>query len=166
MPELTNWKRHLVVQRDPVLGCIPTGYEWMLRVAEIQGISLATFQDDFNLQALGRGENNFDTIADAVECTYSHVRIRRRSFGQGQEKIDFIRSLIESKTPCLVSLTLTPRGGWHIMPVVYIDDQIIRLILEVDPTGLIHCVELRFKEAIRRHDQWPGGNNIAWLEIV
>jgi len=36
MPELSNWKETLVIQRDPKLGCIPAGYEWIIRFARIE----------------------------------------------------------------------------------------------------------------------------------
>ena len=75
MTELPDWNRYLVIQRDPNLGCISTGYEWMLRVAGIQGIDLDSFQDDFNLEAKGLGGNNFNSIAKAVAITYPNIRI-------------------------------------------------------------------------------------------
>ena len=80
MPELRNWKDVLVIQRDPELGCIPTSYEWMLRVSKVRGVNLENFQEEFNLQAQGKADNNFNSIADAVEEKYPHIKIKRKSF--------------------------------------------------------------------------------------
>lgn len=164
MPELSNWNKYLVIQRDPTQGCIPTGYEWMLRMVEAKGIDLNGFQEDFNLESKGFGANNFDSIAQAVFKVYPNVRIVSKFFQEGREKVDFIRRLVENNIPCLLSLTLYPTGGWHIVPVIFIDDHVIKMIWDVQSTGKVVILELPVLEVIDRHNQWPGGDDIAWLE--
>ena len=164
MPYLPDWDKCLIEQRDLERGCIPTGYEWMIRVAGIEDVNLETFQEDFNLEARGEGENNFDSIAEAVERRYPSVRIRRKSFETGEDKVRFIRDLVEKGVPCLLSLTLDPRGGWHIVPVIYADDQKMELVLLVDGQGRRKICEIPLDEVIRRHNDWPGGEDVAWLD--
>jgi hypothetical protein len=131
----------------------------------VKGVNFDHFQEEFNLQAQGKANNNFDTIADAIELRYPHVRIRRKGFDRGSEKVQFLQDLIERSTPCLMSLALTPQGRWHIVPVVSIDSQKIKLIWGVDSIrGPVIC-EIEKTEVVRRHDNWPGGKDIAWLDI-
>lgn len=165
MAELPNWNRYLVVQRDPQLGCIPAGYEWMLRMAEFPGIDFAGFQDEFNLQANGRGANDFASIANAVQAKYPYVKIEHGEFTSGEEKITFLGRLIEKGIPCLISLTLQPRGGWHIVPVIYIDESILKTIWSVEAGGRIVILELSLNDIVNRHNHWAGGNDLAWLDL-
>jgi hypothetical protein len=163
MPELLNWNKALPVQRDPVLGCIPTGYEWMLRVGDFLEINLDRFQDEFNLQAAGIAENNFDTIAQAVQNKYPVVKIVHKDFQNGIEKVEFIKHLVENGIPCLLSLTLNPNGSWHIMPIIYIDDRVVRTIWSVETNGQVNLCEYTLEDIINRHTNWAGGKDLAWL---
>lgn len=165
MVELQNWNTALVTQRDKILGCIPTGFEWMLRVSGVQGVDFVHFQEDFNLQAKGLGYNNFNSIADTVKNVYPNIEIKIKSFpkGDGVGKVNFIRTLIQNGSPCLMSLTLYQYGNWHIMPIIFIDNFFIRLVWEVSVDGNPKIVEFSLPEIINRHDYWPGGEDIAWL---
>ena len=164
MPYLPDWDKCLIEQRDLERGCIPTGYEWMIRVAGIEDVNLETFQEDFNLEARGEGGNNFDTIAEAVEERYSHVRIQRRSFESGEDKASFIRELVEKGGPCLLSLALGPGVGWHIMPVIYADGQKMELVWSFDEESGVKICKIPLDEVIRRHNDWQGGKDVAWLK--
>jgi hypothetical protein len=164
MPYLPDWDKCLIEQRDLERGCIPTGYEWMTRVAGIEDVNLETFQEDFNLEARGEGENNFDSIAEAVERRYPGVRIQRKSFETGEEKAEFIQELMEKGIPCLMSLALDPGGKCHIAPVIYVDDQRMELAWMVDKEGMARICEISLDEVKKVHDDWPGGKDIAWLD--
>ena len=48
MPTLANWNSFTVTQRHET-GCIPTGYEWLIRYLNIQGVNLSIFQESFDL---------------------------------------------------------------------------------------------------------------------
>ena len=43
---LVGWEKNAVVQRKLDTGCIPTGYEYLLRSAGVEGIDYAKFQDE------------------------------------------------------------------------------------------------------------------------
>lgn len=165
MPELPNWNLHVVVQRDPDLGCIPTGLEWMLRVVRFSGIDFDRFQDEFNLQAKGIAENNFESIANAVQIKYPNVKIEHKDFGDGKEKVEFITKLVQKGEPCLLSLALQPNGSWHIMPIIYIDNNLVRTIWSAKPDGTLTICEYGLDDIINRHDNWAGGKDIAWLDL-
>lgn len=165
VPELRNWNSALIVQRDSDFGCIPAGYEWLLRISGVRGVDFDHFQEEFNLQAQGKANNNFDSIADVIELRYPHIRIRRKGFDRGSEKVQFLQDLIERNIPCLMSLALTPQGNWHIMPVISIDSQKIKLIWVVDLIRGPVIYDIEKTEVVRRHDNWPGGKDIAWVDI-
>lgn len=164
MPELRNWNTTLVIQRDPELGCIPAGYEWLIRYMGIKGVDFNHFQEEFNLQAQGKAENNFDSVAKAVELGYPYVRIKWKSFKNGSDKVSFVEDLIVRNTACLISLALSPRGGWHIVPVIGFDLHDLRLIWVVDSASRPRIEEIAKMDVIWRHDNWPGGNDVAWLD--
>lgn len=169
MAELSHWEDVVVPQRHDT-GCVPTGYEWIIRYLGIESVNLETFQEDFDL---GKS-NNFVSVADEVKSRYSHVNIETCNFDQGIEKIRAIRRLIERDIPCLISLALADiqgtgvhtkiiHMGWHIMPIVCIDDQKIKMIHHADEKGN-HTWEFPIQEAIWRHNNLKGGKDIAWIE--
>ena len=158
MSELKNWQEITVIRGDPELGCIPASFEWLIRHSRITGGFLDSFQEDFNLQRKGIDYNNFETISRAVKYKFPNLDISSKEFGNGEEKINFIREKTEKDIACLLSLALTERGGWHIMPLIFIDDNKIKL-----KDGLT-IREIDTEEVIRRHDTWPGGKDVSWLE--
>lgn len=165
MPSLVDWEKHLIKQRDEMLGCIPTGYEWLIRMSGDERVDFTNFQEEFNLKKQGIGENNFQTIGDAVSAIYSFLSFHRNIFTTGQEKVDFITEKISNNIPLLVSITLEERGRWHIMPVVSITSQEMTMVWNLDAKSKVHLYSLPITEVVHRHDNWPGGNDVAWLEI-
>lgn len=165
MPSIKGWQHGAVVQRDHDLGCIPTGIEWMIRVSGVEGVSLKDFQEKYNLQRRGIAPNSFDTIAEAVNHDYPQIHIQFRTFILGEEKVPFIFNLLENGTPSILSLALSPKGGWHIMPVIEFKNGIFYLLNKVTQAGIIEICEIDKYDLIRRHDEWPGGNDVAWLEL-
>ena len=119
MTELLDWTKTLVTQRHES-GCVPAGYEWLIRYLKIQGVNLGTFQEDFDL-----GQNNgFDSVSAKIRSVYPAIKVKVESFAKGIDKVNRIRSLLEEQKPCLMSLALGNGLGWHIMPVVRIDETI------------------------------------------
>jgi len=165
MPSIRDWQLGAVAQRDHELGCIPTGIEWMIRVSGIEGVPLENFQEIYNLQRNGLASNSFDNIAKAVNQDYPQVHLQYRTFTHGVEKIAFICTLLENGTPSILSLALSPKGGWHIMPVIEFENGLFRLLNKVTQYGIVDICEIDIIELIRRHDEWPGGNDVAWLEL-
>ena len=157
MAEIPNWRKTRVTQKDPMHGCTPAGYEWLIRYYNVPYVNLPTFQDEFNLESKGIN-NNFDTIANAIKGVYPNINIKTKIFSNGYDKIYFINSLILNHVPCLISLPTGP--NWHTMVVGYIDDTKLTLF---DPaTGNYHQIPIN--QIIDNHNNIEGGKDIAWLE--
>lgn len=172
MVELLYWRGIVVRQRYPT-GCIPTGYEWVIKYLDIKGIDLETFQEDFDIQRMGECMNTFVTIAEKIEQRYPFLDIRVECFDQGIEKIRVMKSLIARDAPCLISLALhgfrtyegqVIEGGWHIMPVVCISDLKMKMIHKGTENGN-EILERTIEEVIRRHEELEDGKDISWIEM-
>src|SRR5690349_11050286 len=118
---------YAVPQRDIDLGCIPTGYEILLRAAQVTGVDFDTFQEDFNLQARGLAENNFESVKDAIMQQYPHLKLQVKAFPTGGEKAAFLERRFQQGEAVLASIYLGPeiRNGQlvhicHIMPLLRI----------------------------------------------
>jgi hypothetical protein len=158
MPQLSNWSKTIVPQRHES-GSIATGYERLIRYLEIQGVDLETFQEDFDL-----GQDNcFDSVSAKIRSVYPTINIKVQSFVKGIDKVNLIKSLLEEKKPCLISLALGNGEGWHIMPVVRIDEATIQLIHHADADGHYTWI-FPITEIVWRHDNLQGGNDISWIE--
>ena len=158
MAQLLNWTKTVVPQRHES-GCIPTGYEWLIRYLKIQGVNLEIFQEDFDLGQ----DNSFDSVSAKIRHVYPTINIKVQSFIKGIDKVNRIKSLLEEQKPCLISLALGNGQGWHIMPVVRIDETTIQLIHHVDADG--HCTWVfPVAEIVWRHDYLQGGHDISWIE--
>jgi hypothetical protein len=87
MSVFPDWQKFAVPQRRQVTGCIPTGYEMILRAAGAAGIDLAQFQDDFDLDKdlvpPQAPRNNFKSVAAAVAARYPAVVFEVVEFGPG-----------------------------------------------------------------------------------
>ena len=160
MTKLLDWSKTVVPQRHES-GCVPTGYEWLIRYLKIQGVNLETFQEDFDL-----GQNNsFDSVSAKIRRVYPAINIKVESFAKGIDKVNRITSLLEEQKPCLISLALGSGQGWHIMPVVNIDENSIQLLHHEDADG--HCTWVfPIAEIVWRHDCLQGGHDISWIEPV
>jgi hypothetical protein len=158
MAQLLNWSKTVVPQRHES-GCIPTGYEWLIRYLKIQGVNLETFQEDFDL----RQDNSLDSVSEKIRRVYPTINIKVQSFTRGLDKVKCIKSLLEEQKPCLISLALGNGQGWHIMPVVSIDETIIVLIHHADANGH-YTWSFSVAEIVWRHDYLQGGNDISWIE--
>jgi hypothetical protein len=172
MSELSHWRDVIVPQRYET-GCIPTGYEWLIRYLGIERVELGTFQEDFDIQRVHQGMNNFASVADRIRSRYPFIDIHTECFSQGLEKVRVMKNLIERDIPCLVSLALhgfrTREGhvierGWHIMPVVCISDQKVAMIHRGTEGGN-QILELLVTTVITRHNDLEGGKDISWIEI-
>ena len=157
MAQLLDWSKTLVPQRHES-GCVPTGYEWLIRYLKIQGVNFESFQEDFDL-----GQNNsFDFVSAKIRSVYPAINIKVESYAKGIDKVNRIKSLLEEQKPCLMSLALGSGQGWHIMPVVRIDET-IQLINHADVDGHATWV-FPVAEIVWRHDYLQGGHDISWIE--
>jgi hypothetical protein len=171
--ELSHWQDIVVPQRNDT-GCIPTGYEWIIRYLNIEDVELTTFQEDFDLD-LGRKhppyQNNFESVGNSITLRYPQINIEREVFQQGLEKIRATRSLLERDIPCLLSFalhglrTLDNRiieRAWHIMPVVFMDDHRIKMIHHANERAN-YVMELPTSVIIWRHNNLEGGKEVSWV---
>lgn len=131
----------------------------MIRYLGIGDVNLDTFQEDFDLQLRGEGSNSFVPIAEKVRERYPQVDIQTAVFRNGNEKVDFIRQLIQENVPCVISIAHTPWGGWHIVPVVSMDDSRIKIIWTSNIT-----LDFSISDIIHIHDNWRGGKDVAWIK--
>jgi hypothetical protein len=167
MAELSHWKDVIVVQRNLQTGCIPTGYEWMIKYLGIEKVDFCGFQDEFDF--LRRVTNSFETIKNGIgfqgiEGRYPHIMIKiKNDFANGLEKVSYIRGLIEKDIPCLISIAPTPQGRWHCPVVVYVDDIKMRVIWSANETGNQVC-EFTTRDIASRHDNWCSGKDSSWIE--
>ena len=165
MSVFPDWKKHAVPQKHPRTGCIPTGYEMLLRAAHTEGIDFSSFQDEFDLSHSGKGHNDFETVANAVQKRYPHVSFSVKKFGSGKEKLDFVEKKLAREQPTLISLSLNPQGcQCHIVPVVDADDENLSLLWSVDSAGNMDIRKMKKSEFARVHDEWSGGDDVAFLE--
>jgi hypothetical protein len=166
MSAFPDWKKFAIYQREEQTGCIPTGYELLLRAAGARGIDFSAFQEDFDLDRHG-GEprNNFGSVANEIKKKYPSVAFACESFpkGKGSKKLARIEEMIQKKQPVLVSIASGPGGGWHIMPVVDSDIDNLVLLHHVDKAGKAYPESIKKKELVFRHDNWKGGDDIAYL---
>ena len=166
MVELTEWRKSLVVQKDSRHGSIAAGFEWMIRFNKVKGVNLETFQDDFNLKA-GAGENNFQTISEAVKEKYAHINIKHQNFKQDQamDKVKFVKKLVSENIPSMLSLTLSSKKSiTHEMPITSYDDNYMRFVWRVGDKNNPDLLRVGYDDILIRHRDWDEGKAIAWLE--
>lgn len=167
-----GWKKYAVCQKRPESGCIPTGYEMLLRAAEVETIDFDSFQDEFDLDKnIKQGEipkNNFVSVANMIRIKYPFVLINIRTFPSGEEKLKFIEDCLSNHRLVLISLSLTPfrHSGWHIMPVVDADQENLLLLNGVDENGKPDLKNIRKVDIVYIHNNFPGGNDVAYLESL
>lgn len=164
MSAFPDWEQYAVIQQKPSTGCIPTGFEMLLRAAHIEGIDFDVFQDEFDLENQGITKNDFKKISQAVHSKYPQINFEIREFTSGIEKLGFVEKMLDKKQPVLISLTLKPQGGWHIMPVVDADEFFLFLFFGFQ-NGHKIVQKIEKTKFIQIHDEWPGGKDIAFLKI-
>ena len=169
MSAFPDWQKYMVKQKRPATGCISTGFEMILRAAGVKNIDFTTFQDEFdldqNLKPGEHGRNNFDSVAEAVKAKYPQIQFKKGVYakGEGSKKLAAVEGMVLSGKPVLISLTLRPEGGWHIMPVVDLTANILTLLWSVEDDGAAQIMELEKSDFIHIHDNFPGGDDIAFL---
>ncbi len=159
-PVLAGWEPYVVAQRKVESGCIPTGYEFLLRSAGAKGIDFATFQDEFDL---GLAVNNFTSVAEAVQKKYPHVAFGVRAFVTPEERLRFVEDALGRGQPVVVPVFLAP-NTCHIVPVLGTSDNEVYVLWIVEPDGTKHLRAIRKWELARRDDEFSPDSPVAWLE--
>jgi hypothetical protein len=167
--EVQNWIAALSQQRNEKTGCIPWSYEWMLRYKGAS-VDFTTFQQEFDLQAKGKEANHFSNVAREISGRYPGVEFKWQGFpkGKGNEKIQELEKRVTAGTLCAYSLAMIFRGehdGWHIMPVVALDDDHVTMVYAFhQASGKAVLFKLPKSFLIDVHDRVPGGDDFAWIE--
>ncbi len=171
MSAFPDWKKYVVPQRRPESGCIPTGYEILLRAVGVEGIDYAAFQDDFDLDK-DRSDNelprnNFQSVSELIQRKYPHVQFTIKNFPDdaGNEKVAFIEHSLNNKRLVLIALNMAVFGyrSWHIMPVVDMDEATFLLVNVVKPNGTIEVLKIAKDIIAHAHNELSGGKDIAYL---
>jgi hypothetical protein len=144
----------------------------ILRAAGVQGVDFGTFQDEFDLDMARQPSepfrNDFESVASAIQAKYPPVRFKVNIFAQldGLGKLRFVEEHVSQQRPLLISLAQAPfgGGGYHIMPVVDMDDHTLTLLKILSADGNPQLQQLPKSELVRIHDNYPGGKDVAYLE--
>ena len=167
--EVTNWISALTEQRAKDSGCIPWSYEWILRLAGLS-CDFTRFQEEFNLQAQGKGANHFSNIAAAISARYPSVEFKWQGFpkGEGKRKIEELKKRVSGGTLCAYSLAMGVNGHdlrCHIMPVVAVDDNHITVVFAFEAVARKAVLwKIPDSYAVHVHDTVTGGDDFTWLE--
>lgn len=170
MAILIDWEKHIVKQRDKDLGCIPTSYEWLIRMSGDCRVDFTGFQEEFNLERRSVAPNNFISVGNAIESRFPFFHFRQEVFTDGKEKAKFLQEMILNQIPILVSLINQPANrGFHIMPVIEIDlstDKIL-MVNGVTNKGIVLFHDVKsVDEFVNRHNRFQGGRDVAWLDMI
>jgi hypothetical protein len=170
MNTFPDWEKYAVVQRDLLTGCIPTGYEMLLRAAGFSDIDYQSFQDEFDLDKDWKpGEklrNNFSSVANVIRQKYPNIGFKIEAPTTGQDKLKVVEHLFENQHLVLVSLARKEKGRiiCHIMPVIGLSETEIVLLERAEVNGDMHVLNVSKSDFIRIHDTIPNGHDIAYLE--
>ena len=172
MVQIPNWENHIVPQKRRDSGCIPWGFELLLRIEGAPLIDFDGFQDRFDLDKReGQApRNNFRSVADAISQQYPHVSFAVKDFprDKGADKVAAVEHLVAKGKPVLVSMPLKPLGypGWHIMPVVEISEGTFLLFHSVSSIGVPQLLPISRDKLIKVHGEYEGGHDIAHVEGI
>jgi hypothetical protein len=158
-----TWREHAIPQKNPRTGCIPWGYEILLRAAGTKGVDFGAFQDEFDFKE----RNHFRVVAEAVQKRYPSVRFGHQNFEHGKDKLVFVEARLAHRQPTLVSIALkglNPKlNGWHIMPVVDASRDELVLLVSLGEDGKANILRLPKARFVQIHDEFEGGNDVAFL---
>lgn len=154
----------VVPQKNVVSGCIPTGFEWIIKYQDVKDVDFNNFQSEFDF---GKNYNGFGFNAKKVKEKYASINISSQSFLNGIDKVNFIKDKIEKDIPCLLALRNPDNGKFHAVPVVYIDDTKIKVIWSTakqNGKDVNQTHDFLISDIIKMHNDPHGGKDIAWLE--
>lgn len=162
-----GWKTHIVPQKHKETSCIAWTYEMLLRIRGAEGVDYATFQDEFDL---GRDHNHFGSVASDIRSKYPNIQFEFEVKPSGAEKIRFIEDLAARKIPIALSIPLEimppplfAAGGFHIVPVVAIDDDNIGVMWGVEDNGEPILIKFNKQQLAKVHDTFSGGKEVSFL---
>lgn len=172
MDQTFRWQSHFVRQNRPDSGCIPWGFEILLRIEGASDIDFGEFQNRFDLDKEHNRQprNNFRSVSDEIMLHYPHISISVMDFpiDHGQEKAERIEALVCQGKPVLVSIPLKPFGypGWHVMPVIEFSNDDYLMLHSVSSLGRPQVLTITKDDLINAHASYQGGHDIAYVESI
>lgn len=157
--KLAGWEKSAVRQRNLATGCIPTGFEYLLRSAGVEGVDYAKFQEEFDL---GNAVNDYATVAAAVIGKYPQVRFALSAFKKSEEATRFVEESIDQGRPIVIAIRYNA-GSSHIVPVLGYDERWI-YYLNLECLDGVHDVRAIARWELARRDKEFGQTQCAWLE--
>jgi hypothetical protein len=113
-----DWQQFAVHQRREKTGCIPTGYEMILRSAGAQGVDFRSFQDDFDLEKdladNAPRVNHFGSVAKAVSARSPAIVFAFKSFPKtdGAENSLLLKPNLRKTAGVSIDQQRGLRGEW------------------------------------------------------
>jgi len=170
--ELRGWKKVSLEQKYKDT-CVATGYEWLIRYNKlgntIKGIT--DFQKEYNLLK----KNCFGNVQDAIVkdmrekndniCNFINnvsVLYYTTTIAGWDERLKKIRELMEKNIACILPV-LYDGVGWHIMPVIKIEKDMIWLLRE-NHDGIVRLEGFDLKIMRRYFLNEEGGQDLVWID--
>lgn len=150
-----------VRQKHPQTGCIPTCLEVLLRFGNTQGIDFETFQEDFDLERRGVGDNNLGSVTSEVTATYPQARFQIEKFGQGrgQHKLNYLLDRLDAGLLTVASLVVMDRQvqgrrqvACHMMPLIGRDGDRLLFAEFFDSEGVLHPRHFSEADVVQKHN--------------
>lgn len=170
--ELRGWKKtelHQIYKNS----CVATGYSWLLKFNNLDSFvkGISDFQKKYNLEK----KNCFATVHSAIRkdlhktgtdinTAYENMRIKSYPLTKDgwSERLEQIKKLLKNNTGCIMPVPV--KGlGWHIMPVIKLEEDYIWLLRE-NYAGIISLDVLELNVLRRYFLNEEGGEDLAWIE--
>jgi hypothetical protein len=166
MARLNDPDRVCVVQRNPFTGCIPAATEWILRYHGAEGINFDSFQEDFDRFVLRGENNNFETVKGDVAGAHPHVELEVERFpkGDGAQKVARMEQLMAEDKACVLPLFVP--NGFHAVPVIEVDERIVRVRWMNHAANRDQTVTLPRAFVVNAHDKKNGGHELLVVKSV
>jgi hypothetical protein len=174
---VNKWSEFIAPQRRPKTGFIPSAYESILRVAGIENINYATFQDDFDLDKnklpLLPNKNNLSSVGIAITKKYPQIKLKRSIFprGEGKQKLELIERIISKKRFVLITMNMwSTTGQDKCQPQLVVDmdeNNLYFLSIVVGTKPMVYKVtyssSVQKNKLIQIHDIYDGGHDVVYL---
>ena len=174
MPVLPRFNLINVHQVDPNYGCTVWAMEWLIRYKgsvygnwEIPQGELDFFQYRFNLheQTDGDIENTFPNVLEIIREFYPHIGlIHCNTYGNNQavQKYQQIEQLITQGIPCITSIRLLSQPNAHVVPVIEINSNDVRVIWGISTSGVLRIGTIAKTSLFQMHS---AGRGIAFMYL-
>ena len=188
-----NWEIYVVHQRDEKDGCVPTGYEILLKAKEIE-FDDDKFQENVNCVLIRNELNDFNNVANEIKKQYPDfenkhkISFEWKPFSEGEKKLKTIKELFDEDILTLVSLPNFKHSplyypneegieilkpvvkdsqiieGCHIMPVIGVHKDYLLLFHYMNKEGIKTLTCVHNNDLVWIHDNTEGfANDIAYL---